>query len=140
MPSRPRLAVMRSGRAAQLSVVVVLALAVAGCASGRASVQSSGGVSGTVLSGPRCGGPVSPASPCPPGPVPGAAVLALNRGHVTSSTRTDARGDFRLTLPVGTYSIQATNIGEYRSTATQTVTVTGSHPVTVTLLLDTGIR
>jgi hypothetical protein len=43
-------------------------------------------------------------------------------------------------LPVGTYSIQATNIGEYRSTATQTVTVTGSHPVTVTLLLDTGIR
>jgi hypothetical protein len=50
------------------------------------------------------------------------------------------RGGFRLTLPVGDYSIQATNIGGYRSTATQAVIVTASRPVTVTLLLDTGIR
>lgn len=70
----------------------------------------------------------------------GAAVVALRHGNVISSTRTDARGGFRLTLPVGDYSIQATNIGGYRSTATQAVTVTASRPVSVTLLLDTGIR
>lgn len=56
------------------------------------------------------------------------------------STRTDAHGRFQLTLPAGRYLIRATNIGPYRSTATQAVTVTESHPAAVTLLLDTGIR
>jgi Carboxypeptidase regulatory-like domain len=102
--------------------------------------QTSGVVTGTVLSGPRCPGPESSSSPCPPEPVDGAAVVALRRGHIISSTRTDVRGGFRLTLSVGDYSIQATNIGGYRSTATRAVTVTASHPVAVTLLLDTGIR
>jgi hypothetical protein len=49
-------------------------------------------------------------------------------------------GGFRLTLPVGDYSIQATSIGGYRSSTTQSVTVTNSRPAAVTLLLDTGIR
>jgi chorismate synthase len=44
-----------------------------------------------------------------------------------------------LTLPIGDYVIRATNIGGYRSTATQTVTVTASGAVTVSLLLNTGI-
>ena len=67
-------------------------------------------------------------------------MLALSHGHLISSTRTDVRGGFRLTLPVGDYSIQASNIGGYRSIATRDVTVTESRPVNVTLLLDTGIR
>lgn len=140
MPNLARLPVVRSGRAILVSGVLLLALAVSGCASGRTSSHSSGVVIGTVLAGPRCPGPESSSSPCPPGSVSGAAVLALRHGHVTSSTRTDAHGAFRLRLPVGDYSIQATNIGGYRSTATRAVTVTDSRPVTVTLLLDTGIR
>jgi hypothetical protein len=67
-------------------------------------------------------------------------VVALRHGRLISSTRTEVRGGFRLTLPVGDYSIQATNIGGYRSTGTQAVIVPASRPMTVTLLLDTGIR
>jgi hypothetical protein len=140
MPALARLPVMGSRRAAHAGGVLLVALAFAGCASGRATSQTSGVVTGTVLSGPRCPGPEIADSPCPPEPVGGATVVALSRGHLIGSTRTDVRGGFRLTLPVDDYSIQATNFGGYRSTATRAVTVTESRPVNVTLLLDTGIR
>jgi hypothetical protein len=135
-----RLPVMGTRRSARMGGVLLAALALAACASGRTTSQTSGVVTGTVLSGPRCPGPEISSSPCPPGPVGGAAVVALRHGHIISSTRSDVRGGFGLTLPVGDYSIQATNIGGYRSTATHAVTVTESRPVTVTLVLDTGIR
>jgi len=88
----------------------------------------------------RCPGPEIASSPCPPGPVDGATVIATLRGRAIGSTRTDAHGDFRLTLPVGRYLIRATNVGGNRSTTTDTVTVTAGHASTITLLLDTGIR
>lgn len=93
MPTVARLPDMGSRRAAaQLSSAILVALAVAGCASGRETSHTSGVVTGTVLSGPRCPGPEIASSPCPPGPVAGAAVVALRRGHVIGSTRTDVRG------------------------------------------------
>jgi len=45
-----------------------------------------------------------------------------------------------MTLPAGRYLIRATNIGGYASTADQLVSVTRAQTVTVTLVLDTGIR
>jgi Carboxypeptidase regulatory-like domain len=97
-------------------------------------------VTGVVLSGPRCPGPERVDSPCPPGPVQGAAVAASANGRVVASTHTDIRGQFRLSLTPGNYLLRAANVGQYRSTASHSVTVTIGHPVSVTLLLDTGIR
>lgn len=115
-------------------------LVTAGCAESRGSADPTASVTGVVLSGPRCPGPERIASPCPPGPVDGAAVAAVAGGHVIASTRTDSRGRFRLSLPPATYLLRATNVGAYRSTATQTVKVRIGHRVSVTLVVDTGIR
>jgi Carboxypeptidase regulatory-like domain len=75
-----------------------------------------------------------------PGPVPAAVVVALTGGRLVAATRTDAAGRFLVTLPAGRYLIRATNVGGYRSTAARTVTVAPTGPVSLTLVLDTGIR
>jgi len=67
-------------------------------------------------------------------------VVALSGRRQAASTRADARGRFEMTLPAGRYLIRATNVGGYRSTAEQAVTVSASDPATVTLIVDTGIR
>ncbi|MFN2517754.1 MAG: carboxypeptidase-like regulatory domain-containing protein [Jatrophihabitantaceae bacterium] len=70
----------------------------------------------------------------------GAVVAALSGGRVVASTKTDQRGRFRLALQPATYDVRATNVGGYRSTTEQTVTLAPAESVSVTLLLDTGIR
>jgi hypothetical protein len=67
-------------------------------------------------------------------------VDAQSGGHTVASTKTDRRGHFRLSLPPGTYLIRATNVGGYRSTAQKQVGLTSAHRVSITLLLDTGMR
>lgn len=99
---------------------------------------STGLVSGHVLSSPSC--PVERVGEeCPPRPVAGAAVEALQEELVRGSTRTDREGAFRLTLPVGRYIIKATNVGGYGSTASEEVVVSAD-PVQITLIVDSGIR
>ncbi|WP_247048785.1 carboxypeptidase-like regulatory domain-containing protein [Arthrobacter rhizosphaerae] len=75
---------------------------------------------------------------CPPRPVPGAKVIALDGDAVRGSTITDTTGAFQLTLP-DRYLIRATNVGGYASTATQEVAISDT-PNHVTLIVDSGIR
>lgn len=138
MPCLSRLPVMVRVRVSYRIGALLVPLVLAACAT--ATVSALGTVRGTVLSGPRCPGPENPASPCPPGPVDGATVTAVQDGRSVAIAHTDSRGGFQLTLPIGHYVLEATNPGGYRSRATGTVTVTASQPLTVTLLLDTGIR
>ncbi len=67
-------------------------------------------------------------------------MAALAGGRQVTSSTTSADGRFSMTLPAGRYLIRATNIGGYASTADQLVSVTRAQTVTVTLVLDTGIR
>jgi Carboxypeptidase regulatory-like domain len=98
----------------------------------------SGEVSGKVLSGPTC--PVERVGEeCPPRPVSGAEVVALDGDAIRGSTLTDSTGAFHLTLPDGRYVIRATNVGGYASTATEQVVISAA-PVSVTLIVDSGIR
>lgn len=131
---------MKRVRVTHLIGALLVPLVLAACATPLPTVGAVGAVSGTVLSAPRCPGPEISSSPCPPGPVDGATVTAVRDGRTVATTRTDARGGFRLTLPAGRYVLEATNPGGYRSKAADTVTVIASQPLTVTLLLDTGIR
>jgi hypothetical protein len=96
-------------------------------------------IEGTVTAGPRC--PVARAErPCPPKAVPGAQVQLLDGTHVMVDGHTDQLGRFRLQAPAGQFVVRATNVGAYRSTASQPVRLTPGTTTTVSLQLDTGIR
>jgi len=64
----------------------------------------------------------------------------LSGSRVVASTKTDQHGRFRLALPPATYVIRAMNVGGYASTTQQTVALSPDRSVSITLLLDTGIR
>lgn len=123
------------------SVWVLLAavLWLCGCAAPSGPVAGhSGDVDGVVLTAPVC--PVERVGQeCPPRPVSGAAVVALDGDTVRGSTQTDSTGAFHLALPDGRYVIRATNVGGYASTATELVVISDS-PVHITLVVDSGIR
>ena len=110
-----------------------------GCTSPSGPVtRHSGVVSGFVLTAPVC--PVERiGQECPPRPVSGAAVAALDGDAVRGSTQTDSTGAFHLTLPDGRYVLRATNVGGYASTATELVVISDL-PVHITLVVDSGIR
>ncbi|WP_427170546.1 carboxypeptidase-like regulatory domain-containing protein [Arthrobacter sp. 92] len=110
-----------------------------GCASSSRPVTGhSGVVTGLVLTAPVC--PVERiGQECPPRPVSGAAVVALDGDAVRGSTLTDSTGAFHLRLPDGRYVIRASNVGGYASTATGPVVISDT-PVHITLVVDSGIR
>jgi hypothetical protein len=96
-------------------------------------------VSGTVLAAPGCGGPVSLDSPCPPKPVPGARVEALQAAQVIAAATTGTDGRYALRLVPGVYRLVATAPGALRTTASAQITV-GSAPVSANLVVDSGMR
>ena len=110
-----------------------------GCTSPSGPVTGHAGVvTGFVLTAPVC--PVENIDlECPPRPVSGATVVALDGDAVQGSTQTDSTGAFRLTLPDGRYVIRATNVGGYTSTATELVAIS-DRAVHITLVVDSGIR
>lgn len=136
----PRLINVATLRAGALLAAALLALA--GCAGSRpaAPASATGTVSGLVLSAPSCPGPARIGHPCPPRPVDGAGVAALSGARQVAATDTGSDGRFQLKLPAGRYLIRATNIGGYRSTTEQVLSVTRDNVATLTLILDTGIR
>lgn len=119
--------------------VLAVALLLFGCAGqGGPASGHSGIVTGSVKAAPVC--PVERiGQECPPRPVPGAEVVALDGDAVRGSTLTDSSGGFHLTLPDGRYVIRASNVGGYASTATEKVVISDT-PVHITLVVDSGIR
>ena len=79
---------------------------------------------------------------CPPRPVEGATVVALQHGHVITSTHTDAEGRFMLRIPAGPCVVRATNAGGYASTAQRRLVLDGHEgpAVVIRLVVDSGIR
>jgi len=120
-------------------VLAVLAAAVVLTACGPVADGGSAVlVTGQVVSAPSC--PVERVGqPCPPRPVPGALVVAVIGNEKRGETTSDQRGQFRLMLPPGRYTIRATSPGGYASTAAEQVTVSTA-PVKVMLTVDSGIR
>jgi hypothetical protein len=97
-----------------------------------------GAVTGIVYSAPSC--PVERIdSPCPPRPIPSGEVVAYQGRHQQAATRTGNDGRFQFDLPYGHYTIRATNVGGYTSTAHTDVDVSAT-PTSVELTVDSGIR
>jgi hypothetical protein len=121
-----------------LALLAVAGLLLCGCTESGQVTGHSGLVTGYVLTGPVC--PVERVGhECPPRPVSGAAVVALDGDVVRGSASTDTAGAFSLTLPDGRYVIEATNVGGYASTATDDVVIS-DNPAHITLIVDSGIR
>jgi hypothetical protein len=85
---------------------------------------------------------IDTASPCPPRPL-SAHVSAVTPtvGTTVAETTSDSQGNFRLSVPPGTYELRARNTtGADRPIApTTTVTITDT-PVNVTITFDSGVR
>jgi hypothetical protein len=121
-----------------LTLLALAGLLLCGCTGSGQVAGHSGLVTGYVLTGPVC--PVERVGhECPPRPVSGAAVVALDGDAIRGSASTDTAGAFSLTLPDGRYVIKATNVGGYASTATEDVVIS-DNPVHITLIVDSGIR
>ena len=73
-------------------------------------------------------------------PVAGATVEALHEGDVVAATTTDHAGRYELTVRPGTYLIRATAKGLHSREPGRTVSVSPGETLTVSFVLDTGIR
>ena len=121
------------------SLLVVLAVSVSLTACASSAEQPTGGISGTVTTGPTC--PVEIAgSPCPPGVWTG-TVRATATDGARYETLTDGSGRYRLPLLDGTYEvIPVIEGGGPPSSAPVSVTVTAGGMQTLDLQVDSGIR
>jgi len=127
-------------------VVVLLVLACAACGAyrfpGGGPPAGSGVVTGSVVVTP-CS-PVEPApnqdsiAPCKAMPPVGLQIDFSADGTVTT-TRTDSKGHYAITLPEGTYKVGFQGIMRIIS-GPQPVTVKAGETVTADYVVDSGIR
>lgn len=117
-----------------MRLLIVVGLLLSACA-GVAAPAS--GISGTVLAGPACPGPVRVGSPCPDRPV-AITIEAVQGGAVAATFTTAADGRFRVPLAPGSYVLRSkSGLPALRA---QTVTVAAGTYTEVELHADTGMR
>jgi hypothetical protein len=123
----------------RFACLIVLAELLVACG----SQQPAAGTRASLVTGVVAAGPVSPlARPGKPvtRPVPGAAVEALRGSDVVAVTHTDEAGRYELMLHPGTYLIRAESSGLLSRELGKTVTIFAGQRLTVSFILDTGIR
>jgi Carboxypeptidase regulatory-like domain len=133
------------------ALVALLAAAVVACGSddrGGSSTQRTAPattrppdaqVFGVVLAGPTCP-VVTPEELCPPRPVD-AQISALDaEGAIVATTRTDADGDYTLSLEPGDYTLVADTGAALPFCDPVTVSVPTDRSVRADISCDTGIR
>jgi hypothetical protein len=121
-----------------MSICAALIVLICGCSTSPNPDARSGQVAGHVLVAPTC--PVQLVSPgCSPRPVSGASIVVREGTAIRGSAHTDSAGAFHFELPYGRYVVTVTDRGQYASTTTGQVTISGV-PAGMTLTLDSGIR
>jgi Carboxypeptidase regulatory-like domain len=122
--------------------VVLLSMLTAACAKASDGPGSGGesGVRGVVVAGPQC--PVESAeSPCPDEPVPNTEIQVKRSGEVVATATSDQGGAFKISVPPGTYTVEAVaDPGGIGYAKPVDVTVTEGTFAQVSVVIDTGIR
>jgi hypothetical protein len=138
-------------RAALVAIVALVAGALAACGSDEpagsstqrtapATIRRSDiGVFGVVLAGPTCP-VVTPEEPCPPLPVAAEISAKDGEGAVVASTRTDADGNYSLSVGPGDYMLVADTGAALPFCDPVTVAVPVDRAVQADISCDTGIR
>jgi len=133
-----------------LVLVMVVLVSLAACAPvGTGASQATataaanqGTLNGTVVAGPTC--PVAiPDHPCPPRPVPDHQVAIITPDGKTAATvTTDKNGHFSVMLAPGRYEVKVVPGPGPLPVQRQPVfvTIVAGKTVSVTIMLDTGIR
>jgi hypothetical protein len=133
------------------TLVALLAAAVVACGSDERSGSTTqrtpltttrppdARVFGVVLAGPTCP-VVTPKEPCPPRPVDAEISAQDAEGAIVASTRTDADGDYTLSLEPGDYTLVADTGGALPFCDPVTVWVPVNQSVRADFSCDTGIR
>jgi hypothetical protein len=125
-----------------LLAVLLLTMVASACAKATDGAGSGGGsgIRGVVVAGPQC--PVESAqSPCPDAPLAKTEVQVKRSGNVVATATSDETGAFQVTLPPGTYSVEAvTDMGGIGYARPVDVTVTEGAFAQVSVVVDTGIR
>jgi hypothetical protein len=131
------------------ALVALVAGAVVACGSGEpagSSTQQTApatgrledtGVFGVVLAGPTCA-VVTPEEPCPPRPVAAEISAHGGGGAVVASTRTDADGQYTLSLEPGDYTLVTDTGGALPFC--DPVAVSVDRPMRADMSCDSGIR
>jgi hypothetical protein len=101
--------------------------------------QADTRVFGVVLAGPTCP-VVTPDEPCPPRPVDAEIRAQDGEGAIVASTRTDADGEYTLSLQPGDYTLVADTGAALPFCDPVTVSVPMDRPVRADISCDTGIR
>jgi predicted small secreted protein len=125
-----------------LLALLLLSMVASACAKATDGAGSGGGsgIQGVVVAGPQC--PVESAqSPCPDAPLPKTEVQVKRSGNVVATATSDETGAFQITLPPGTYSVEAVaDMGGIGYARPVDVTVTDGAFAQVSVVVDTGIR
>ena len=139
-------------RARLLYVMIVVALAIAGCTrSGGPSASGGGQADGSTepygtLTGTITRGPMSPVSrpgaPSSPVPVAGAELKILDlKGTVVATARTDSGGNYRVNLPPGNYRAErGTGFSGAARNLPAIIAISPAGQTRLDIWVDTGIR
>lgn len=130
-----------SVRRTQFLLLAAIVAVVTACTTGGSGAVE---VAGTAVAGPTC--PVETASPdpaCAARPVVGAEMVIRDAtGNVVARASTDGDGDFRLTLPPGSYRVEPQPVEGLMGTADAfDLVVEAGEPIDdLQVAYDTGIR
>jgi major membrane immunogen (membrane-anchored lipoprotein) len=104
------------------------------------SGNGAAGIQGKVLLGPMC--PVQQAgSPCPDKPIKADITVTDADGKTVATGHSDADGTYRISLPAGSYTVQAKRPDDsFGFGKPVTVEVSRGTFVNLNLVIDSGIR
>jgi len=108
----------------------------------KASMPGASGISGQVMIGPTCGGPVKtdPTGKCADQPYPTTLTVLDQAGQVVAQFATDAEGRFRVPLQPGAYTLHPANTGRMPAAVDQSIQVVSGQFLMVTITYDSGMR
>ncbi len=98
------------------------------------------GITGQVLIGPVCPGPVRENQSCPDKPYPATITILDQAGQVVKQFQADKAGAFQESLPPGVYTLHPESTGAYPRAVDQEVTVMPGQFTRVQIVYDSGIR
>ncbi len=103
---------------------------------------ATSGITGQVLVGPTCGGPVGAktSTQCADKPYPTTVTVLDQSGQTVTTFTTDSDGRFRVALQPGTYTLHPASTGTFPTAVDQTIQVVSGQYLTVTIMYDSGLR